>query len=465
MVHAIKKGIWLLGTHEYRFVILALVWGMLFSFLIVPWQTPDEHTHLTMIVEALGNGQVDDYYYQEMNLGADRIIYNSNEKINQEQLKAALTQRPDYKNINIIPNKIALNTISHLPATIGIYIGILFRLPIYWVMQLGEMCSLMFYVALGYLTIKITPIKKGLFEIIMLIPMCIQQATSISYDSVLLPLCFLAIAYILKLKYKSEEITLKDILVFFVIIAVITVCKMPYGLFGALIFILPVNKVKIRIGKICITGKQIKKYIPIAVVAVLVGLFAAVYIFEDNVYLGILKYSIIQFDRTIYLFTNTIKNFAGYLFISLIGNFGYLDTPINSTVAVIFSFYLIFVSLITINHAQIEKRICWKDTILFWVIGIGLCYLITLSMVLHTALITKYGTVWGEMSVDASQILYQIPYIGGVQGRYYLPVVPLLLIPIPNSIRFPRRVYHILDICVIIVTMVYTCFLVYERFW
>ena len=96
--------------------------------------------------------------------------------------------------------------IKHLPATIGIYIGIIFGLPAFWVLQLGELFALLFYSYICYKALQIMPIKKNMMAWFMIFPMALQQAASINYDAVLIPLCYLFISYMLYLKYEKTYI-------------------------------------------------------------------------------------------------------------------------------------------------------------------------------------------------------------------------------------------------------------------
>ncbi len=106
----------------------------------------------------------------------------------------------------MLPKAIHISVIKHLPATLGIILGILLGMPAYWVMQFGEIFLLIFYVYICYLSLKLMPIKKEVMALLMLFPMAIQQASSINYDAVLLPMCYLFIAYIFYLKFEKKKL-------------------------------------------------------------------------------------------------------------------------------------------------------------------------------------------------------------------------------------------------------------------
>lgn len=226
-----------------RFVLLASLFGIIYSFTIIPWQTPDEWAHLKMIGEGFNNASLAEVLKDDMPFNEHFIKNNNEAHISIYELISVMTKKPSYMLSDCIPNGISYEFIRHFPAAIGIILGILLRLPTYWVMQLGELFSLLFYVIICNYALRLTPVKKHLFEVVMLLPMCIQQMGSINYDSVLLPLSFFFVAYILYLKYQKNKITIKDITFLSVILIIITITKLPYGLMGLMILILPWVKI------------------------------------------------------------------------------------------------------------------------------------------------------------------------------------------------------------------------------
>lgn len=159
-----------------------------------------------MIGTEIKNESFAELLLSDMPLDKDRIIFNSDEKVDIALFKEALIKRPEYSVTECLPRGISLKCVKHLPATIGIMLGIILRLPTYWVMQLGEIFALIFYIGVCSKALLLMPVKKEIFEIIMLFPMSIQQAASINYDAVLLPLCFLLIAYILHIKFDVNAV-------------------------------------------------------------------------------------------------------------------------------------------------------------------------------------------------------------------------------------------------------------------
>lgn len=449
-----------------RFVLIASVWGCCFSFMIIPWQIPDEYTHLQMIGSEIANDSIAELLMNDMPLDQGRIIFNKDEKVNINLLKEALIKRPGYSVKQCLPRGISVRCVKHLPAIIGILFGVMLRLPTYWVLQLGEIFSLIFYIFLCNKAILLTPIKKEVFELVMLLPMCIQQAASISYDAVLLPMCFFLTAYILHLKFEeSKIINLKRVLIILGVLLCIAIIKLPYILLGGMIFMLPLERIQIKLGKQHILRIKSNKRNCFIILGILVlGAILTVHVLAGNEYMRILVASISQWKRTLYLFEETIEMFSEHLIVSLIGNFGWLDTPLPlGYVFTLVSIIIIF----SITNIENEKnsKLDARSKVLLSLITLGLIYLVTLSMVRHTAKMILYGDENIDVWLNYEEALYQIPYIGGLQGRYYIPLLLPFFIVLPNVFEIKKTKYNNIVIWIECSYIICTSYYILARYW
>ena len=212
-----------------------------------------------------------------------------------------------------MPKGISIKCVRHLPATIGIMLGILLRLPTFWVLQLGEIFALTFYIGICSKALSLTPVNKEIFEIIMLLPMCIQQAALINYDAVLLPLCFLLIAYIFHIKFRVNEVVdLKNIIYIAGILLIIAIVKLPYIVLGGIFFIIPLDKVRIRLGtqyvftiRACIRNRIIILTSIVAIVC------TSLFVLKANEYVRLFLATVIEASRTKNLMKTTLETLFG----------------------------------------------------------------------------------------------------------------------------------------------------------
>lgn len=445
-----------------RFVFISGIWGLLFSFLIIPWQTPDEYSHLAMIGAEIKNDQLAKLLVNDMPLEQERIRFNKDEKLDSVLFKNVLTKKPEYSAISCMPKGISIKCVRHFSATMGILLGIFLRLPTYWVLQLGELFSLLFYIFVCAKAISLTPIKKHIFEIVMLFPMCIQQAASISYDAVLLPLSFWLIAYIMHLKFEANSVGLKEILTISIILLIIAIIKIPYILLGGTILLIPIEKLKIQLNKQHILNFNRK--ILFSIIGIFIaGISFIIYIMKDNEFVRLFFASILEWPRTLYLFKATMNTFSEHLIVSLIGNFGWLDTPLPLLPVIILASLALIFSAIVIDdeNTKLKKR----EKGLLFLIVFGLFYLITISMIPHTILVMQYGTESVNAYINYREALYQIPYIGGTQGRYYIPLLIPLFLTVPNIIIINKRRYIKLIIVIESFYIVYASHFITLRYW
>lgn len=432
-------------------------------FLIPTWQTPDEYTHLSLIGKAIKNNEFADIVAKNIKLDINRIIGNYDEKVNVQELLQAMGSQSTYVRDDLLPKGIELSVVKHLPATIGLLLGIVLKLPMYWVLQIGELFSLLFYVFVCYFALKLMPIKREMFAMLMMLPMALQQAGGIGYDSVLIPLCFLFIAYVFNLKFK-EKIQLKHFIFLFVIGMIISYIKLPSCFLFMLFLILPLDRICFKIGKLEITGSLIKKcLIPILMIGLLL-LGMGIYVFRENFYVNIIIGLFAEWKRTLFLLKETGVFFHERLITGSVGNFGWLDTPILYEIAILVYFIIFVISLFNSDKKETSK-LRKRDKIVIWATFIVLCVFTTFGMVNHTIMIILYGSEWVEETYNIHEALYQIPYIGGVQGRYYLPFVGLLFLPLPQIKEVGKNRMWAIFVILELIMFAYIGYILMARYW
>ena len=448
------------------FLSLSLLIGIIFSILFPLYQVPDELTHINMMYSEL-NMDVD--FYKETNGFGDtaRIISKYNEKVD-------ITNYFDFDKKLLIEDNYAIPKITivkHFPQTIGMIFSEILHLPIIVSITIGELCAVIFYSLVCSRALKIMPIKKEIMMMIMLLPICIQQMASFSYDAILLPICFYFIAYILYLKFTKEVINLKDLLVIFILLILIAILKIPYILLGLLIFILPIKKISIYKLNYSFINKHKIKMIIIFSIILLFILPIGIKLLNNISYGRILLAAIMSPVNSLKLILNTINTYKfGYLK-QLTGEFGWFDTPTSIWYTV-----YILMSLLIISFANFKKdekeviKISFtkKETIYLYIIGIIMVILIILSMFEWTLYIKGY-TNTNNLSINQLKDLFtSISLIEGVQGRYFIPIIPLFLIPIYSE-KFPIKLKQfnisLFLVFYYLVLIIYMIIIVLYRYW
>lgn len=445
-------------------VTLIIIFGIIMSFLVPTWQTPDEFTHIWMIGDSLRIRNFDKKIEESIALDRERVEFNYDEKIDINDQIASFTARPTYSREEMLPQGVSITLIKHFSATLGILLGILIGIPTYWVLQLGELFALLFYAIVCYYALKLMPIKKEVLAVVMLFPMALQQAASLNYDAVLIPLCFFFVAYIFHLRYSNDRVGIRQIIFALCLGGVITYIKFPYILFFILVFIIPLEKIEICFGNKILGGELLKKIrFPFLIIFGIVGFFV-IYLMRHNKWIQIVYGFIIEWRRGLYLFLQTGKTWGEFLVISTVGNFGWLDTPMLLGAVISVIVFLITVSLIR-NTDQKQYYLRKWDIFIIIVTIIAMIVFTTLSLVDHTIKVTLFGSEGSPNIYNIREAVYQIPYIGGLQGRYYLPFVCLFFLPYPRVIQVKKEIVNALFIVLEIILYIYVAWMLVNRYW
>ena len=359
-------------------------------------------------------------------------------------------------------------------------IGEVFHFPVFIYITFAEFCALAFYIFICTIALKKMPFKKNLMMCIMLLPVAVQQMGSFSYDVVLNCFCFLFIAYIMELKFIKKYIKLSDIIKLILILVVIAICKIPYAILGLLFFLLPIQKFEVNFfsKKLNVVNiiEKVKKhkvvFVLCAVILLLVFILFGLKILQKMSIGKVLIASLRSPVDTLKLYVRTIQMFFSYYLDTIVGNLGWFDTKFPLFFEVFVYFSLILITFIQSNKQgdDSSNHNCFKrwEKIFIYVIVLILVYVVILSMFLWTLYCTHIAN-HDFLSIKQYQYYIKIiPYIGGVQGRYFLPIIPLIFLPIDskrmwniinkiNPITYQAIYYMLLLIVMIIVLL--------NRYW
>lgn len=457
---------------EKTFLVTALVVGVIFALLFPVYQIPDEQTHINIIYEEL-NWDINIKTQGDISNFADtiRIIRNYDEKVN-------LSTYVDIQIASPLPDDFSVPSIKlirHLPQAVGFVLTSLLRMPLWICVSFAEICAVIVYAIFGYLAVKLMPFKKELMTAIMLLPICLQEFPSLSYDSFLMASYFLLFAYILHVKFTKEEFTLIDVAIMVALIAVIVITKIPYALVALLIVTIPVSKIDFNFGFFKLNGELIKKRkVAFSILAAFLIAVAAVgaikilpYISEGKTFIGAM-YDIKASIKLVFL---TVKAYFGEWLTQITGDLGWFDTPVALIFTVFVILNLLFLNLFDYNNKSkcpFEKNPFKKiELVIVFVVALGMTFVTVLSMFGWT--MKAYGIDMNTLTTsEVASYMNQIPYIGGLQGRYFVPIIPLLLVPcyFPKFSASIQKINYKAYLCGYHLTVyIYLFVVVLKRYW
>lgn len=452
----------ILNSINVQYTCFAILFGIFFSFAIVTWQVPDEYTHLILIGEEINNDELVPCIDDELNFDGGRILHSVEEKMSLSEMRRLMTTPAHYNREQLFIKGVSIKALRHLPAIVGIQVGALFHLPVYWILQLAEMMSLLFYIFVGNVVLKIVPCNKRIFQLVMLTPMSIHQAASISYDAVLLPLCYFFVAYIVWIN-SQKRVGWKNFLGVCLLVVVIFVIKIPYVALGLLVLTLPFQGwyFSWKNGKeIRIKGNAIRLLL---IACMLLGAGAFLVLFQDSFYVEILFATISNIAQTLKILGATAVVQRDHIITSFVGTFGWLDTFLPKGLPYVFASFLFFLAIKKNNEDR--YNLDTKTKAVFLTTGLFTCVIVTVSMISYSVLMKLYGVEDHSLPVDYNQGIYLINLIRGIQGRYYLPAALPLLLAMPKWVYIDEKRYNILLNILLVVMFFGTVLCVIQRYF
>ena len=407
------------------FAVVALTEGIYYSRKVPFGQVPDELAHYQMLEDEWGTGR---YYTAEMTTkvyfagGFDLLPGNADQKIDPYLMDDVKEVRFDTP-LTFGSFHPGITAIRHLPSSLGLYLGIALGLPIVTCTFLAELFSVLFFVGIGCLTLKITPVRKEMFVFCMLIPEVLQQCASVNYDAVAFPCAFLLFAIILKHYYSEEKIRWRHLWPVALLSAVLLLVKPPYALLILAGLIIPADHYELKIGKkFELAGFVRRHWIP--VVAGIIALGAAgVWVMRENYYVKVILSDLTDFPAFTALLMRTWRGLGVYHLTQMVGIFGWLDSQVSQQFILVFFMMAVYLCAMSIDNT--------KQTITggrrIWLL------VVAAVVVLMTELALQAWTYeYWELPTDVSiaELASYIPTtetILGVQGRYWIPILPLVM--------------------------------------
>jgi len=246
---------------EYLFIVLGVIFGLFFVFVNPPWQSNDEDRHFVHSY-FMSHGQI--LPQQGDNKIGGPIPSNIVEVPKKfqgirfsEKVKISKKRLGELEDVPLNPfNKqfyhdhlYSYNPVGYVPTAAGIAFGQVFDSNPVSLNRFGRIGGLAFYLVIIFFAIRITPVFKNVFFLYALTPMVLYQGSSVTYDVLSIALTFLFFALVLK--YSLDEnsfVTWKELLLLILILIIHRFSKDGYPLIPFLIFLIPPRKFKIPVN-------------------------------------------------------------------------------------------------------------------------------------------------------------------------------------------------------------------------
>lgn len=224
------------------FLLVAIPIGLCFLVFMLPDFIPDEPAHF---YKTYLTSNFDFSINTSVSVPSDYEVFKIT---NYNDLWNQLFTSSNYSSNLVEGSATAYSFILYLVPSVGVMIAKLFSLSIYMAYFLARMFNFILFLFLGYKTIKLTPYGKLIFFVLLLNPMMIHQAISVSADVLINAVLIFFIAYVLHIKFREENLKTKDLIILLIFLLFILVSKYAYlPLFGlVLIFFDKIKKLSVK---------------------------------------------------------------------------------------------------------------------------------------------------------------------------------------------------------------------------
>lgn len=404
---------------EIFFPLIILLFGLLLILITPIGANYDEETYMARIFEmSLGHIMPNSFLGEGRNYPAVLMSNSYRQDVNLwpvdaptwiEQAKVRIDwDNRDFDSLwNYQTRAVYFPTLFIVQAPIMRIMGPRLDIPIVFIFYTIRFSYLVIYLLLVYLALRIIPFGKWMLGVIATAPMSLILASAISPDPIIFGVCFLFVAWVLYLiKQSSGYITKKQLLITCGLILAVCTLKPNYFFILFLLFALPYKNF-------------LKKsdLVVIMVVSLLgVGMSLGWTYMASQVVFNQLNMASDSMPRFWSLFqapqifikslAETISQSIVPYLIQTIGISGYGYWRLPTLVYVLYPAAIVLVFFLEDNRNILTR----KQKIVFWLTGLlNFLVIFTLFFIANTPL-------------GSSTIV-------GVQGRYFIPFILVLLLP------------------------------------
>lgn len=232
---------------EFHWCYLAagLTLGIIFMFFIPPYATPDEvnHTWSTYYVsdKILGYGETADpdatILVRKGEAGAPLSTVISRRVYNDFLHNAFVMEEPGFGELVDSYQVYSTPHLLYFIPAIGVTIGRIFHWGAVPSILLGTLLNVLFFVLSATYAMKKIPFGKMILASVCLLPMTLQQTSSLSYDNAIITSSIVIIALGIKWCFSEENIEKNEIVAYFIFTFILliakggiyaTVCLLPF---------------------------------------------------------------------------------------------------------------------------------------------------------------------------------------------------------------------------------------------
>jgi len=430
-----------------------LFWGLVYTFVFIPFTAPDEYAHYAsayrlsnqMMFREMTGTAYDEAGHVMMREEDTWELGTELSEENYEEVYGRLWDMDgSARDIGYGHHYMEVAFHAYTPQAVGITVARLLGLGQVLTVYLGRLCNLLFFSLCGWMAVRLAPFGKMAFFGTSLLPMTLELVGSLSYDGFAIGLGMLFTAYVLHLIYEKDKIGPKQWAILGVLLALLAPCKMVYIPLAAMCFLIPQEKFGSK-KKFMAAAAIVAACMVVGVLIVNLNKMTS-YLGETEDVIewagGVAGYSFSVLLRSpltavkVIVYT-LVTRMAGYVYGMIGGNLGWLEYEVDAVLVL----FLLACTILTALAVRSENAGQKTEKNGAFVTG-KVCHGMVggedsaVMPVSHriVSLILCFGTVVATLLIMLlSWTPLGSPVVEGVQGRYFLPVLPLILVAFRNK--------------------------------
>lgn len=443
--------LWIIKSPPFcLFPMTVVILGLFYMLVLPPFSTPDEAAHFTsayrLSSQLMGKQAVADEVFfshakeeekERIKRGANVLVRSGDDEPGlyadvgrslYNQVFHGMFSLDNSQGVTVrYEPPVNTTPVVYLPQALGICLARMLHLGYIPLVYLGRMFNLLAFAAMAALSVKIMPFKKELLMAVSCLPMTLHLAASFSYDAAFIGLSLLLLSWCFFLAFEKERMTVRDTVILALLLILLEPGKIVYLPVAGICLFIPASKFK--------SGKHYW----ISVISVITAVILAVYLVNHLVlsawatstesYVGWSQAAGYTLQdvwdhpyHTFQVYYETLVTQYDYYLTTMLGGFlGNLDTSLSvPPFCLSILWYVLFVSVIR-REGEVAPMSGGQKLWMLFLVFLSACLVLT-SMFLG----------WTPK---------ELTYITGVQGRYFIPLLPLVLL-----ILFDKRLVIGMDL-------------------
>ena len=406
---------------QFITVLILAVLGILYTFVFTHNTVPDEPLHYTtayhvsnQMLFKFGDEQKnmimraeDDAYIR-----GSSIILSDEQYVNVSENSHLFCK--NNKEIRAEQGYIRNKVLPYVASAIGITIGRIANFSAFWTYQLARTFNFLSFLAFVYFAIKLMPFNKVAIASIAMLPVNLHIMASVSYDVFSVGGVLLLFAYIMNLRYGVKKIGLTQLGILAIIIALVIPQKVAYIGVAALVLLLP--KENFKNPKLHFLFKCLLGLIAVGSILIIqmhntTKLVSNNVTYDENIAGYSLQYVLAHLGEIAKMLFNTICYKTDFYIKSITGHFGWfqIEAPWFITIPILMVVAVSFMR--KDNEPKAENNLAKPYSLALFIA----------DFIMVELLLLLDHTVMGSACVE------------GVQGRYFIPALPLLFLVLRNN--------------------------------